>query len=173
MGVVEIVARVVAHQIARLPEIESSQARGALGTDATDLRERRFRLDLAGRASGGGGSTPRVHQPQPRRRRGAAGLVGPLQLMQGLASTAHQALALALALVWIAVELACQLFQQALLMRRQRLGRLTQAAAQKAVEQLAPPLQVGETAIRLQLQALLQRAQPGLEAQGVELRPLS
>jgi hypothetical protein len=99
--------------------------------------------------------------------------VGPLQLVQGLAGTAHQALALALALVGIGVELSGELLKQGLLVRRQGLGRLAQAAAQEAVEQLAPPLQVGEPPISLQLQALLQGPQPGLQAQGVELRALS
>jgi hypothetical protein len=52
-----------------------------------------------------------------------------------------------------------------LLMRRQVERHLAQAAAQKGLKGLTPALQVAETVISLELKPLLERPQPGLQAQ--------
>jgi hypothetical protein len=91
--------------------------------------------------------------------------MGPLQLVQRLTGAAHQGLTAGLAQLPISIELFGELAQQLQLMRRQDLGHLAQAAAQKGLKGLTPALQIAEPMISLKLQPLLQGPQPGLKAQ--------
>ena len=91
--------------------------------------------------------------------------MGSLQLMQRLTGAAHQSLTAGLAQLSVGIELFRELAEQLLLVRRQGLRHLAQAAAQKGLEGLTPALQVAKTMISLKLQPLLQGPQPGLKAQ--------
>jgi hypothetical protein len=91
--------------------------------------------------------------------------MGPLQLMQGLAGAANQALPLGLLQLCVARELRGELLKQALLMGRQALRRLTQIAVEEGVKVFTPALQIAKATIGLQLKTLLQRPQPVGQAQ--------
>ena len=91
--------------------------------------------------------------------------MGPLQFVQGLAGAPHQALAAGLVQRFVVSKLLRQLIEQLLLVRGQRNRHLPQAAAQERLKGLPATLKIAEAALSLQLQALLQRPQPGLQRQ--------
>ena len=86
-----------------------------------------------------------------------------LQLMQSLAAAADQALTPGQAEIGIADIGLAQFRQRLLLVNRQWERRRGQLAGEESAEGLAATHEIGEAAIRLKLQSLLQRAQPSLQ----------
>jgi hypothetical protein len=85
------------------------------------------------------------------------------QLLQALAALAHQALAALQGELFVLTETQAQGLQPLAPIRPERRGRLAEAGGQEGAEAHVTPLEVAKATIRLQLQGLLQAAQPLLQ----------
>ena len=165
VGVVEVVARVIADQVAGDEQAQGGQFFGTLGANAADLAQGGLGLE-AGEVRALGWGRAVLGPVQPRRRRWRGRLQGPLDVMEPLAAAAHQALAAGRAEAVVEAVIVRQLAQGPLVGEGQAGRGLATLARQEAAELFAAPLKIAETPVRLQLQGLLQGPGPLAEDRG-------
>ena len=161
IGVIEVVPRVVAHQVPGQPEVQGCEPRCAFGAHPADLTQWGLWADDLGR--GGAARGGRRHDPQAGRGNRLDRLNSPLEFEEILPTAPHQALAAGLAQLPVAGKIAGQLPEtgKALNIQLLRWGR--QSPMEKRTKALLAPQQILKTAVSLELQGLLQRTQPGLD----------
>jgi hypothetical protein len=164
IGVVEIVARVVVHQIAHHQQPQRRQARGRTGPHARDLGQRGLGGESGVVAVGGPGDRiAALHQPKHRwRHRRGRWLETLTQQVQPLTALANQVLAAADAQAPVRRKAITQELQLLAFRLRQRRWWLSQAGGHEGAEALLAAHQIAEALAGLQLQRLLQGAQPAV-----------